>query len=156
MSLVIEPGSVTLTNTAGDVILNTTEKMFYLRSAERLTQTVVIPQRITTGGLAGTASYAIGTVDAAATFLRGRMRITGYVGTDGQQSVAVDTYVNISGTYVHLQSTSLFQGFTLIKSGTTVTMEEQYYAKQLSTATGQIYSMLGFTMSLELLWGQFT
>ncbi len=156
MSLSIEPGLVTLTDTAGNTILNTTEKLFYLRSADKITQTIVIPQRSTAGGLAGTTSYPIGTVDAAATFLRGRMRITGYVGTDGNTGVAVDTWVNISGTYVHLQSTSLFQAFTLINTGGAVTLQEQYYAKQMSTAAGQTYSMLGFTINLELLWGQFT
>lgn len=154
MTLIITPGVITVTDTDGHTVLNTTEKLFYVTNS--IVNTVTFPSRALSSDTAVMVNYTLGTCLASSTIVRGAAAVQAS-GSVGGGSAPVNTWINVSGTYVHSCANNVFQAYTVIASGGTVYVQEQVYAGASSFFPGgQYLNVVGSTMTFRLLIGQFT
>lgn len=143
------------TDAAGRTSLNTTEKLFYARAADRVQATITTAVYNT--GTTVTVDHSLGTVAASATFIRGAMTVTAYPTTGVQmQGAPVNRRFNVSGTYVHVYTSLVVHTFTPIVIGTTLYCREFLASKLQQNGFGQTFQVGGVTISFDLICGQFT
>ncbi len=153
LSITASPPAITVTDTDGHTVLDTgSQKLFY--ATNRLSGSFSVPTRTTPVNLS--ATYAIGSCDADANFIRGVMKVTGYAGTEGGGGVPVNIWVNIGGTYVHTQTADYLQSLTFrFASAGVVEAFERSWADTIQNSVGQTFAMYGYTVSYELFVGGF-
>lgn len=151
LTITASPPLIQVTDTGGQVVLNTTEKLFY--GSDRISGSISVPTRTTPFNF--TQSYSIGSCNPSSTFVRGSMKVTGYLGSDFGGGVPINQWFNVAGTYVHSQSIYVYQAYTFLVSGGAVTLEERGAARLHNNQFGQVFSIFGFTLSYDLFVGGF-
>lgn len=155
MTLSITPGSIVVTDTDGHVVLNTTEKLFYVTDP-LIVATVSFPNRSLASDTSVVTNYTLGSCTSSSTIVRGAAAVTSS-GSVGGGSAPVNTWINLSGTYVHSYTANVYQAYTVISSGGTVYVQEEIYAGAASLFPGgQYLDIVGPVMQFRILVGQFT
>lgn len=155
LEITVSPPLIRVTDTDGHVVFNTTEKLFYARAADVVTATITTAVHNT--GTAITDDHYLGSVDASATFVRGKMKVTGYASTTLQdQGPPINRSYNVSGTYVHLYTMQFMHTFTPFVSGGAVYCREKLVSKLVQNQFGQTFQTGGVTIQFNLICGQFS
>jgi hypothetical protein len=154
MTLLItaSPPLIEITDADGHVVLNLTEQLF--SETDYITGSLTTPTRDT--GTDIVVDYSIGSCHAAATFVRGAMRITSFGSTGlGFSTPPTAKWFNVSGTWVYAQHVSLISQFTFKVASGVVTLREASRSKLQQNAAGQTYQIAGITIDYKLIVGYF-
>lgn len=146
---------IRVTDVNGHETLNTSEKLFYARAADRI-QASISTSVYDTGNTV-TVDHNLGSVDASATFIRGSLIVTGYPSTGVQmQGAPINRRFNAGGTYVHVCTALVMHTFTPFVSSGTVYCREKLISVLQQNGFGQTYQVGGVEIDFDLICGQFT
>lgn len=143
------------TDVAGHTTLNTSEKLFYARSEDRVQATITTTVYNT--GTSTTVDHYLGSVAPSATYIRGSLTVTAYPTSGLQmQGAPINRRFNAGGTYMHVCTSLVAHSFTPFVSSGLVYCRERLDSKLQQSGGGQTYQVGGVTIDFDLICGQFT
>lgn len=152
LEITASPPLIRVTDTDGHEVLNTSEKLFY--GSDRITGTKSFATRNTPLNQVNT--FTVGSCHASSTFVRGAMRVTGYVGGGGAWGQPVDRWFSVGGSYVHGCTAAYVHTLHFTASGGVVSLVESVYSAAIYLSTGQgPLPVYGFDVEFDLIVGGF-